>query len=107
MAIRVTGKQAMIVKATMPNKIRIELVLIFILHLQVVLADGRCIKYESSPFRALLQNCNRKRNKPLELSPTGKNENSQDRQFSDQPAFGHFEQLQCAEPNTIQEWGWS
>jgi hypothetical protein len=31
----------MIAKATMPNKIRIELVLIFILHLQVVLLmDG-------------------------------------------------------------------
>jgi hypothetical protein len=40
-AIRVTGKQAMIANAMMPNKIRIELVLSFILHLQVVLLmDG-------------------------------------------------------------------
>src|SRR5215207_10062733 len=41
MAIKVTGKHAMIAKAITPNKIRIELVLIFILHLQVVLLmDG-------------------------------------------------------------------
>src|SRR5215207_7537162 len=41
MAIKVTGKHAMIAKPITPNKIRIELVLIFILHLQVVLLmDG-------------------------------------------------------------------
>src|SRR6266508_3171532 len=94
----------MIVKAIMPNKIRIELVVIFILHLQVVLADGRCIKYESSPFRALLPNCNRKQNKTFRIEFNKKNEDSQDRQFSGQPAFGHCEQLQCAEPNTPKRW---
>jgi hypothetical protein len=41
MAIKVTGKQAMIVKAIMPNKIRIELVVSFISHLHIVLLmDG-------------------------------------------------------------------
>ena len=41
MAIRVTGKHAMIARAIMPKKIRIELVVSFILHLQVVLLmDG-------------------------------------------------------------------
>jgi hypothetical protein len=41
MAIRVTGKQAMIAKAIMPNKIRIELVVSFISNLHLVLLmDG-------------------------------------------------------------------
>jgi hypothetical protein len=42
--------------------------------------------------------------KPLEWSPTRKNETSQDRQFSDHAAFGRFEQLQCAQPNTSKNW---
>ena len=55
------GKQAMIAKAIMPNKIRIWLVVIFIAHLQCCAIGGRAVKWKSSPFRAMLQNCHIKR----------------------------------------------
>jgi hypothetical protein len=41
MARMVTGKQAVIARAILPKNIRIELVVIFIVHLQIVPGDGR------------------------------------------------------------------
>jgi len=72
MAIKVTGRQAMIVKATMPNKIRIELVLIFILHLHVVLLMDGVLNMKVPRFLLCYKTVTAK---PLELSLTRKNEN--------------------------------
>jgi hypothetical protein len=55
----VIGKQAMIANPTMPNKIRIELVVIFMLHLQYCAADGRRTQNKSSRFAAMLQKCHK------------------------------------------------
>ena len=66
----------MIVKATMPNKIRIELVLIFILHLHVVLLMDGVLNMKVPHFEPCYKTVTGNEIKPLELSSTKKNENS-------------------------------
>ena len=55
----VKGKQAMIANATMPNKIRIELVLIFIVHLHIVLLMDGALNIKVPSFMPCYQTVTR------------------------------------------------
>jgi hypothetical protein len=66
MAIRVTGKQAMIARAIMPKKIRIELVVSFILHLQVVLLMDGALNMKVPRLSRCYRTVTANRRKPVE-----------------------------------------
>src|SRR5215210_5622122 len=66
MASIVIGKHAMMAKVSMPNKIRIEFVLIFISHLQVVLLMDGTLKIKVPHLMLCYKTVTGNKAKPLE-----------------------------------------